>query len=138
MISKTNKELKAVDHEEQVSADVLKINEQYGQTQDVERSFAEELAIEQGLVRVGNVAKLVQIDGHPFTGCINDLDGNLDSEILISQMAEKVEAILPELCISADDLKSNRRYEKEQNPERTIKKEVSVNNEELKGVDLEK
>lgn len=96
------------------------------------------MAIEQELVGIGNVAKSVQINEHSFLKDmvgVDNHDGNLNSIILITQMAEKSESILPEVHISADELKHNSQYEKEQNPKVIVTRGVSVNNEELEAVD---
>ena len=66
---------------------------------DFERSSAEEWAIKQRLVRVGNIKKLVQIGEHLFPTDItniSDHDGKFNSMILVFQRAEKSETIVGE------------------------------------------
>ena len=99
LISKMSEELRSIDSAVQLLAKELGRQDQHEERLDFERSSAEEWAIKQRLIRVGNIKKLVQIGEHLFPtymANVNGHDGKFNSMILVFQRAEKSEAIVRE------------------------------------------
>ena len=99
LISKKSEELKSIDSGVQLLAEELRRQERHEERLDFERSSAEELAIKQRFVRVGNIKKPVQFGEHLFPTAmthVNSHDGRFNSIILTFQRAEKSETIVRE------------------------------------------
>jgi hypothetical protein len=78
--------------------------------------------------------KPLKIDGHPFPSTnmveINDLGNKGKAKVLTSEQAKQTGAVNPKMQISANELKSQSRYDQGQRsrvPRRTVTSQILLN-----------